>query len=77
MVVPSSSNWVGLVSKKRRNTAFVVYVSSTALEGQPEAGCKEAEATMHPAERKQNLQRLQRELKHLREEPVPGVHAAV
>ena len=31
---------------------------------------------MHPAERKQNLQRLQRELKHLREEPVPGVHAA-
>ena len=32
---------------------------------------------MHPAERKQNLQRLQRELKHLREEPVPGVHAAV
>jgi hypothetical protein len=32
---------------------------------------------MHPAERKQNLQRLQRELKHLKEEPVPGVHAAV
>ena len=31
---------------------------------------------MHPAQRKQNLQRLQRELKHLREEPVPGVHAA-
>mmetsp|Transcript_6302 Transcript_6302/g.9397 ORF Transcript_6302/g.9397 Transcript_6302/m.9397 type:complete len:221 (+) Transcript_6302:2-664(+) len=30
---------------------------------------------MHPAERKQNLQRLQRELKHLKEEPVPGVHA--
>lgn len=32
--------------------------------------------SMHPAQRKQNLQRLQRELKHLREEPVPGVHAA-
>lgn len=32
---------------------------------------------MHPAERKQNLQRLQRELKHLKEEPVPGVHATV
>jgi hypothetical protein len=32
---------------------------------------------MHPAERKQNMQRLQRELKHLKEEPVPGVHAMV
>mmetsp|Transcript_10895 Transcript_10895/g.36767 ORF Transcript_10895/g.36767 Transcript_10895/m.36767 type:complete len:225 (-) Transcript_10895:58-732(-) len=30
---------------------------------------------MHPAERKQNLQRLQRELKKLKEEPVAGVHA--
>lgn len=32
---------------------------------------------MHPAERKQNMQRLQRELKLLKEEPVPGVHAMV
>mmetsp|Transcript_10697 Transcript_10697/g.21405 ORF Transcript_10697/g.21405 Transcript_10697/m.21405 type:complete len:224 (+) Transcript_10697:286-957(+) len=31
---------------------------------------------MHQAERKQNLQRLQRELKALKEDPVPGVHAA-
>jgi hypothetical protein len=33
--------------------------------------------TMHPADRKQNMQRLQRELKLLKEEPVPGVHAVV
>mmetsp|Transcript_14891 Transcript_14891/g.35343 ORF Transcript_14891/g.35343 Transcript_14891/m.35343 type:complete len:223 (+) Transcript_14891:359-1027(+) len=31
---------------------------------------------MHPTERKQNLQRLQRELKALQQDPVPGVHAA-
>mmetsp|Transcript_19174 Transcript_19174/g.38905 ORF Transcript_19174/g.38905 Transcript_19174/m.38905 type:complete len:222 (+) Transcript_19174:193-858(+) len=30
---------------------------------------------MHPTERKQNLQRLNRELKALQREPVPGVHA--
>lgn len=35
------------------------------------------DAKMHPAERKQNLQRLHHELKRLKEEPVPGVHACV
>ncbi|KAJ1476747.1 ubiquitin-conjugating enzyme/RWD-like protein [Baffinella frigidus] len=30
---------------------------------------------LHPAERKQNMQRLQKELKMLKTEPVPGVHA--
>lgn len=67
-----SSRWIAEPCIVGALRFLIPYIIERGVEGIDQQ-CVES---MHPAQRKQNLQRLQRELKHLREEPVPGVHAA-